>query len=93
MQISEFFTWNYLATYSGAMVATMAITQFLKGPLDKAVYIPTRVLAYFAALVVLELALVFTGEFSLSGALLCFVNAIVVACSASGCVDAVRELG
>ena len=37
MELSEFFTWEYLATFAGCMVATGLVTQMVKGALDKVV--------------------------------------------------------
>ena len=48
------FSWEQLATIAGATLATLLIVQLLKLPLDKVWKIPTRILAYFIALIVLR---------------------------------------
>lgn len=92
MELTEFLNWANLATYSGAMAATVLFTQILKGILDKVFYIPTRFLAYIVAFAVLVCAHIFTATLNISTFLLCIVNAAIVATSASGTVDAVRSL-
>ena len=86
--MNEFFTWTMLATYAGATLATTLITQIIKGVgfIDR---IPTRVVAYAIALIVLVVATVFTGEVTVSSIALCVVNAVVVALAANGGYDAV----
>ena len=86
--MNEFFTWTMLATYAGATLATTLITQLIKGIgfIDR---IPTRVVAYAIALIVLVVATVFTGEVTVSSIALCVVNAVVVALAANGGYDAV----
>ena len=53
MDFKEFFTWEYIATFAGCMACTGVITQFIKNWLDSLVHIPTQLLAYLVALVVL----------------------------------------
>ena len=86
--MNEFFTWTMLATYAGATLATTLITQLIKGIgfIDR---IPTRLVAYAIALIVLVVATVFTGEVTVSSIALCVVNAVVVSLAANGGYDAV----
>ena len=44
--MNEFFTWELLATYSGACVATGILVEFLKGLLPG---LPPRLLSYLTA--------------------------------------------
>lgn len=92
IEFTEFFTWATLGSFAGAMAATGLITQFLKGIIDKALPIPTRVLAYFVALAVLTAAGVFLGEFSAESMALNLLNAVIVATATSGTIDAAAEL-
>ena len=79
------FTWAYLATIAGATAATLLIVQFLKLPLDKAFgHIPTRMVAYIIALVLMLVATAFTTGLTAENALLAAVNAFVVALAAMG---------
>lgn len=43
------YTWAALATISGATLATVAVVQYIKAPLDKVWKIPTRVVVYLIA--------------------------------------------
>jgi len=79
------FTWAYLATIAGATAATLLIVQFLKLPLDKAFgNIPTRLVAYAIALIIMLVATAFTTGLTAENALLAVVNAFVVALAAMG---------
>lgn len=84
---TTFFSWATLATMAGAVAATVAITQLLKGVsfIDK---LPTRVFAYIVALVILLGATYFTGDLSIEAGGLCLINAVVVALAANGAYDA-----
>lgn len=92
MNFKEFFTWPYLATFTGAVAATGLITQFLKGLLDRFFDLPTRLLAYMVALAVLLAAQGFTGELTGPSAALSLLNAIIIATATSGAADALNTL-
>ena len=77
-------TWEQLATIGGAALATMLIVQLLKLPLDKVWKIPTRIIVFFIAFVVLILATYFTDGLSWNTALLTIINAVIVALTAMG---------
>ena len=77
-------TWEQLATIGGAAMATMLIVQLLKLPLDKVWKIPTRIIVFFIAFVVLILATYFTQDLSWDTALLTVINAVIVALTAMG---------
>lgn len=88
--MQEFFTWNSLLTSSGATVATSVVTQLIKEtPLLKKV--PTRLVSFGTALLILMLALVFNKAFSLGTAAISVINAAVVALAANGMFDAVTS--
>lgn len=84
-----FFDWGMLATYAGATAATAIITQFIKGILAK---IPTQIVSYAIALVLLLAATFFTGAFTFEAAALCIVNAVVVSLASNGAYDAVQRV-
>lgn len=88
--MSEYFTWDYLATYAGAILAVTLITELIKswGFIKR---IPTRLTAYVIALVVMILALVFTGAATLSSCVLTLINAAVVSLAANGTYDALQS--
>ena len=78
------FSWEQLATISGAALATMLIVQLLKLPLDKVWKIPTRIIVFVIAFAVLILATYFTDGLSWNTALLTVINAVIVALTAMG---------
>ena len=77
-------SWEQLATIGGAAMATMLIVQLLKLPLDKVWKIPTRIIVFVIAFVVLILATYFTQGLSWNTALLTVINAVIVALTAMG---------
>lgn len=87
----DFFTWSMLATYSGAVAATILITQLFKevGFLSR---VPTRIFSYFVAVIVLILATLFSGFLTLSSGVICLFNAAVVSLAANGAVDLKKQL-
>ena len=56
--MNEFFTWELLATYTGACLGTGVVTELLKGLFPAA---PGRLLGYLTAAALLLLAQLFTG--------------------------------
>lgn len=78
------FTWEQLATIAGAALATMLIVQLLKLPLDKVWKIPTRIIVFLIAAVVMLLATYFTQGLTWNTAMLTLMNAIVAALTAMG---------
>lgn len=87
---ASFFTWESIGTFSGAVALVVFLVQLLKLPLDKVWKIPTQYVAYGISLVVLLLAQAFVpelGGLSVETALLCVLNAAVVALSAMSAYD------
>lgn len=86
-----FLTWGDLATYGGAVMAVLIITEFTKD-LPGIRRLPTRLWAYLVALVLLVAAVVFEGgPIRAQDILLCLVNGVIVAMAAVGSYHAVRE--
>ena len=83
----EPFTWEYLATIAGATLATLLIVQLLKLPIDKVWKIPTRIVAYFIALIVMIVATYFTAGLTWNNAGLAAINAVIVALAAMGAYE------
>ena len=77
-------SWEQLATIGGAAMATMLIVQLLKLPLDKVWKIPTRIIVFVIAFIVLILATYFTSGLTWNTALLTVINAVIVALTAMG---------
>jgi len=86
--MQEFFTWAMLGTYAGAVLATTLITQLVKEWLKS---IPTRIVSYVIALVVLLLAAAFNNALTLADGALCLFNAVIVSLAANGGFDAVTK--
>jgi len=88
--MTDFFTWEMLGTYAGAVLATTLITQLLKGIsfIDK---LPTRIFSYIVALIILLAAMFVTGNADASNAALCVINAVVVSLASNGAFDAVAK--
>ena len=78
------FSWEQLATISGASLATMLIVQLLKLPLDKVWKIPTRIVVFVIAAIVMLLATYFTKGLSADTAILTILNAVIAALAAMG---------
>lgn len=81
------FSWEQLATIAGATLATLLIVELLKLPFDRVWKIPTRIIVYVIALIVLILATYFTQGLTPNTALLTAINAIIVALSAMGAYE------
>ena len=87
----RFLTWGDLATYGGAVMAVLIITEFTKD-LPGIRRIPTRLWAYLVALVLLTAAAVFTADtIRAQDILLCLVNGVIVAMAAVGSFHAIQE--
>lgn len=80
-------TWEQLATIAGAATATLLIVQLLKLPLDKVWKIPTRIIVFLIAAIVMLLATYFTQGLSWNTALLTLLNAVIAALTAMGAYE------
>lgn len=89
----EPYTWAYLGTLAGATAATLLIVQFTKAPLDRVWKIPTRLLVYVIALIILLVAQAFTGGLTGENAMLAALNAVVVAMAAYGSYEVTFNRG
>ena len=78
------FDWTQLATIAGATVATLLIVQLLKLPIDKVWKIPTRIIVYVIALIIMIAATYFTDGMTWEKVGLSAVNAVIVALAAMG---------
>lgn len=87
----SFFTWEQLATYGGATVATMLFVQFTK-ELPGIKSIPTRLWAFIVAAVLMILATIFTSEVTPAVILITVVNAVIVAMASCGEYDTLHSL-
>lgn len=87
----EFLTWDYLATFAGALAAVALITQLIKGigVLQK---IPTQLVSWVLAYGVILLAQLFTDALDARSAVLAVFNAAMVSLAANGGYDALKRL-
>ncbi len=91
--MNEFFTWDFFLTFAGATAAVTVVTQFLKFLLgDKLHDNITRLASFIVALVILELAALFTGTLTASVAVISVFNAMAVTLTANGGFDLVKSL-
>ena len=77
-------TWQQLATIAGAATATMLIVQLLKLPIDKVWKIPTRIIVFLIAAIIMLMATYFTTGLTWSSAALTVLNAVIAALTAMG---------
>lgn len=90
--MNEFFSWDLLGTYAGAVTAVTLLVQFTKG-LPFIEKLPTQVWSYMLALATLLIALPFSAAgWTWEGAALALFNALVVALAANGAYEAVSSL-
>ena len=85
-----FFSWEGIATFSGAVAAVVFIVQLFKLPLDKIGKIPTQYIVYLVSVGVLLLAQAFVpslGGLSWQTGILCLVNGGLVALAAMSTYD------
>lgn len=90
--MDHFFSWQMLATFTGASFATALITQFCDRLLNRRKKLPTQAVSYLAALVILLLAQSFTGGLTLDEGFLCVFNALLVSSATSGTISGVRRM-
>ena len=87
------YTWEALGSMAGATAATLMIVQFIKAPLDKIWHIPTRLLVYLVALLLMLTAQYFSGGLSVESGVLAAVNAAMAALSAYGSYEVIFARG
>ena len=88
----EFFDWNMLGTYAGAVAAVGVLTQITKG-ISGIKAIPTQLWSYILALVTLLLAMVFGEGFTAEGAVIALFNAAIVSLAANGGYESISRIG
>ncbi|CAB1239099.1 conserved membrane protein of unknown function [Ruminococcaceae bacterium BL-4] len=90
MNMTEFLSWDFLATFVGAAAVTSLLTQFLKniGVLSK---MPTQGLSYLIALFVLLISTAATGGFLQPWTVWALIpfNAVLVSTSSNGAYQAI----
>ncbi len=88
--MDTFFTWEYLATFAGCVLATGILTEFTKKVCYK---VPVQLISYFFALVILVVSQLATGTLTnWSTVVLDVLNAVVVSLAANGGYDALDTM-
>lgn len=88
--MDQFFTWAFLATFVGAVAGTGLITQFIKGAFVK---LPTQILSYIVALVILAAATAATsGSSGWTVWLLIPFNAVLVSIASNGAYAGIQRI-
>ena len=87
--MDTYFSWEFIGTLAGCTAATALITEFLKAIFDK---LPTQLLSYIIAVVLMIGAAVFTSNFSLQSLLIIPINAVIVSFASNGSFDAVKNI-
>jgi peptidoglycan/LPS O-acetylase OafA/YrhL len=83
----NYLTWEFIASFAGAVFVVTMIVQFLKLPLDRVWKVPTRFIVFLIALLILFLVLFFTDTITPEKAALTVLNAIVVTMAAMGAYE------
>lgn len=87
----EFVNWSMLATNAGALAMVLIITQVTKG--WKGIRrLPTQLWSYLISLAVLYPATYFTGDLTVSSAVLILFNGMIVALAANGGFEALAKM-
>jgi hypothetical protein len=93
-----FFTWDYLGTFAGMVMAVMIIVQFSKGLIKKKFSDQVvRLYVFFWALVFVGVTALSNGAFGVTvqgiidQALLSLINAVIVTAAAMGAYEAITD--
>lgn len=88
MEVTDFFSWQYLGTFAGATTSVIVIMQFIK-PLAKRWLpsVPTRVWVYTVSLIILAEVELFVDTPTYDGFALVALNAFAVSLAAMGAYD------
>lgn len=89
--MSELFTWQMLGTYAGCTAAVGLITQFIKG-VGGLSRVPTQLVSYVLALVLMMLSAAFLDGITVEGAVLTVFNAVVVSLASNGGYAAIERV-
>ena len=87
----EFFEWSMLGSYAGAIMAVSVITEIIKD-IPGIKRIPTQLMSYVLAFIVLICAMFFSGNFSMQGVALAVFNAALVSLGANGGYEAIQRV-
>ena len=84
--MNDFFTWEMLMSYSGCMLGTTLITQFVKN-FSVLKNIDNQIISFIIALIIMIIGAVATGTFAVNAIGLDIVNAVVISLASNGLYD------
>lgn len=87
--MTEFFTWEFLASFAGCTAATALVTQFTKNLFPR---LPTQWLSYFIAVIILVAATIFTVGVNAGNLAIIPFNAILISMASNGAFAAVQRV-
>lgn len=87
--MDTYFTWAGIGTLAGCTAATALITQFAKSFFTR---IPTQLLSYIVALILIVAATVFASDITMQSICIAPINAIIVSLASNGSYDAVQRI-
>lgn len=90
--LNEFLTWQVLGSYAGAIAFTSIFVQFTKDLIDNLTHVPTKLYTYIISVVILLLSDIFTGDLTLSNAVLNLFNGFIVSVAANGSYDMLKSV-
>ncbi len=86
--MDEFYSWDYLSSFTGIVACVTLIIQFTKVSLDKVWKIPTRFVVWVLSYILLVLVSWFTTGVTANVLLMSALNAIVVTLASMGAYEA-----
>lgn len=84
----SFLTWEIIGSYAGSIAVTTLITQWLKGFAPK---LPTQILSFIIAIVLLNISEYFLAGITISSVLLSIPNSIVISTASNGAYMAIAK--
>ena len=87
----QFFDWNLLGSFAGAVFAVSVLTQITK-EMPVVSRIPTQLWSYLLAFATLALAQIFTAGFQTGALVLVLFNAALVSLAANGGYEALIRM-
>jgi hypothetical protein len=88
----DFISWEIVGTYAGAVAVVTMVMRFAGDLLRQCLpMVDRRIWFFLAALIIMEAATIFTGNFNAADIVLIFFNAFGVALTALGVEDTVLK--
>jgi len=91
MNVTDFMTWETLGTYAGALAMVLLLTQLTK-ELSFLKSVPTQILSYIFALIVIVPATYFINGLNMELLILCLFNAVIISIASNGGFTAIQKI-